>query len=243
MKKLLFVFFICATFIGYAQENFIIANDHGTPYTDGETISISITKDDFPFSEYIMEFAVINIGSDTLNVKTLRTNIDLVEGMAAYVCFGSCWGDTVLAINYDIPSVTHEIYSLHLVPGEETGLCRFQLEFWSNPDQTDKFTLNIEIIVVPLKIKENTNVSASLSAFPNPASAHSKVNVSYTLPNKNDSSRLLIINILGATVMSTPLNPNENSVAIDVSALKQGVYFYAIESKNLIIMAKKLIIN
>jgi len=95
----------------------------------------------------------------------------------------------------------------------------------------------------PLGIKGQKPDNVSLSAFPNPAPANSKVNVSYTLADKNDNNCLVIRNIMGAMVMSMPLNSYENNMAIDISNLKSGVYFYAIENKNHISIAKKLIVK
>jgi len=242
MKKLLTLLFISLSFFGYAQ-NFLITNNQGTPYIDGETVYRTITKNDLFFGEYVMEFIVINTSSDDLLIKTLRTDTEIAEGMMAYVCFGNCFDSTVVAIEYPIPGGKHEPYAFHFTPREKTGLSKFKFEFWTAPNQSDKFTLYLEINVEPVGIKENMNATASVSAFPNPASAHSKVNLSYTLPNTSNSYNLVIRNIMGASVMSIPLPPSENSISIDASALNSGVYFYAIESKTQIFITKKLIIK
>jgi hypothetical protein len=63
------------------------------------------------------------------------------------------------------------------------------------------------------------------------------------VPDKSDNNRLVVRNIVGAKVISRLLNPQENNISMDLSHLKQGVYFYAIENKKQISIAKKLIIK
>jgi hypothetical protein len=92
----------------------------------------------------------------------------------------------------------------------------------------------------PNRVKENISTNLFLSASPNPVPANAIVNVSYSI---FDNNNLIISNFLGAEVLNMPLNPHENKISIDVSTLKQGVYFYAIENKNQILIAKKLIVK
>jgi hypothetical protein len=118
-------------------------------------------------------------------------------------------------------------------------LSKFKFEFTA---EGETVTLHAIIDMCGVGIKEQSNATASLSAFPNPAPANSKINVSYTLADRN-GNRLVVRNILGAVVINIPLNPYENKVSIDASNLKSGVYFYAIENKNQISIARKLIVK
>jgi hypothetical protein len=243
MKKLLTSLFISASLFGYAQ-NFLVTNAEGAPYTDGETIAKAITEDDLFYGEYKVAIALINITENPITMNTLRTNIELPEGIKAYVCcLKNCYEEDVFYISGQIEPSQHDDYELHIYPDGHFGLSKFKLEFWTKEDQTDMFTLYVEINLPDVGVKENKNATASLLAYPNPASAHSNINISYTLADKNDGQRLVIKNILGATVMNIPLNPYDNNISIDASTLKPGAYFYAIENKNQISIAKKLIIK
>jgi hypothetical protein len=107
----------------------------------------------------------------------------------------------------------------------------------------EKLTLFLEIDIQPVGINENNSITISLVAYPNPVSENSMVNVFYTITDNNEPYHLAIRNILGANVLKIPLNINENTVAVNVSTLQPGVYFYAIENKNQIVIAKKMVVK
>jgi hypothetical protein len=247
VKKLFLFVFICISLFGYAQQSFQLNDSNGDPYSDGQIISATITEENLRYGEYVTEILILNLTPDLLEMKTLRTNLALTDEMSAYVCsFGNCWSENLFELNGDIEGEGMDVYSLHLMPDTcycHFGLNRFKLEFWSKQDRADLITLFVEINMQPLNVKGNTNANILLSAYPNPAPANSMVNVSYTLPGKNCNSFLVIKNIMGAEAMRLPLNPNDTTVMMDVSPLKSGVYFYAIETRNQITVAKKLIIK
>jgi hypothetical protein len=246
MKNFLTLLLFSISLFGYAQ-NFAVTNDQADPYTDGDTIAATITTEDLDMTgEYIVKVYLINTSGATLTMNTLRTNIALPDGIRAYVCcLGGCYDDDKFAVDGEILPSGNDEYALHI---QDTvgkfGLCAFKLEFWTKEDKTDMFTLYVEIDLLGEQgVKENSATTALLSAFPNPASQNSKINIDYTLAAQNDNQRLVIRNIVGATVMNIPLNPYENSIAIDASVLKAGIYFYAIENKNQIVVAKKLVVR
>jgi hypothetical protein len=172
-------------------------------------------------------------------VKTSRIDIILVEGMEVSMCVGeTCCPHDVFRVEYDIEGLSSETFAFHLCPYEYFGLCKFQLDFMA---EDENITLFLNIDVQRLSIIENTNTT-SLSVYPNPAPANSTISVSYSLDN-NETHNLVIRNLLGAEVMVLPLNPYENKVSVDISTLKQGAYFYAIENKNQMVIAKKLIVK
>jgi len=243
MKKILSVFFISISLLTYSQSFQLTDTIGGNLYNDGETLSSIITEADLNDSgEFSIAITVNNLTGAELNMHTLRTNVTLIDEMSAYVCFGVCLDSSVLAIDYEM-FWEYEIYSLHLIPNGKFGLCQFKLEFWTEENQADKITLNVEMDMQNLGVTKNTIPNLSLSAYPNPSFVNSTINVAYTLADKSYSNKLVIKNILGTTVMTIPLNPYENLIAIDTSPLVSGVYFYAIENGNQISSAKKLIVN
>jgi hypothetical protein len=239
MKKILSLFFVGISLLTYAQK-FQLTDTLGNPYTDGQTIAATISANDLsPAGDYATEIVVENLTATELNVQTFRTNIALPDGMRAYVCVGTaCYPDDLFDIDLQVMDYNNT-YALHIMPYENLGLCKFQIDFTAD-DQS--MTLFVEVDMQELGVKDHST-NCSLSAYPNPAAANSNINVSYTLADKGDNNRLVIRNIVGAEVISMPLNPYDNKLAFDASLLKSGVYFYAIENKNHISIAKKLIIK
>jgi hypothetical protein len=246
IKKTLFLLFVGLSLFSYAQQ-FQLTNHDGVPYTDGQTISTTITEDDLDeFDEFITEILVKNLTDKELDVATHRSNLDLIEGMLAYVCYGVCGPPDGYEMNGTIDGNSSMSYSLHLNPNGKFGLCKFQIDFMTPaliPGEFEKMTLYIDIRVSSIGVKEPNTTSVSLSAYPNPAQANSTVIVSYSLADKNNNHRFVIRNIMGALVMCKLLNPYENSIAFDAAELKSGVYFYTIETNNQVTVAKKLIIK
>ena len=241
MKKTLCLLLISISLLGYAQ-NFQLTDSRGNPYENEYTISATITEEDLNFiGEYVTEITVQNLTDSELMVKTLRTNVAVVDEKLVYVCFGGCWMYSKLDIDCLVEEESAP-FTLHLdtLVKEKFGRYYVKLEFWTAEDQADKITLYVDTEMVPLGVKEASTTNVSLSAYPNPAPSNSIINVSYSISNNNS---LIIRNLLGADVLNMPLNPHENKISIDVSTLKQGVYFYAIENKNQILIAKKLIVK
>jgi hypothetical protein len=239
MKKLLTVLLIGTSLFSFAQ-SFQLTNPKGTPYTNGETLFATITEDNLDYlNEYVTEILVKNITDNAIEVSILRTNLDLVDGMGAYVCFGVCAADSIFLLS-SIIGEDAEHFTLHLKPNGNFGESKFQLDFMA-PDDT--ITLFVNITMESLKVKEQNNEKLSLNASPNPVQAGSKLNIAYTIPTKNNVHKLVIRNFLGAEVMNMPLNPNENSIVVNTTYLVSGIYFYAIESNNQISIAKKLVIK
>jgi len=245
MKKILTLLFVGIALFGYAQK-FQLTDPKGNPYADGQTISVTITEGDLnPFDgEYVTDIHVENLVDTEWLMQTSRTNT-LADGIEAYVCFGSCFPNDVFDIDYEFFEGLGASYALHLAPIDTLGvlhygLCQFKLDFIAE-DQS--MTLFVNIDVQSLGVKEQNPVNVSLAAYPNPAPANSLIHVSYTLANKNDDNRLVIRNILGTRVMNISLNPYTDRVSIDISPLVSGIYFYSIENRNSISIAKKLIVK
>ena len=242
MKKLIFLLFTCISFWSYAQQ-FQLTDPKGSIiYTDGQTISATVTEADLDdMGDYIVDVEVHNLTGTVLDVSTVRENIALPAGMLAFVCFGNCDEPTGEQLTMSWPVEEKSMtFFLHVRPSGKTGLCQFKIDFITS---AQKMTLFIDIQVGPVGVQEQNNAKVSLSAFPNPAPVNSKVNVSYTLADKSNSNRLVIRNIVGAEVLSLPLNPNDSKISFETSSLLSGIYFYAIESKNQIYIAKKLIVK
>jgi len=241
MKKLIILLFVGLFLSSFAQK-LQLTDVEGNPYTNGQTIIATITEHDLhPITEaFHLDIFVKNITENSLLVNTVSTATQLVDGMIAEVCFGDgCYSGEIVAIDWEIEGGGSALYAVHLVTNENFGLSKFKFEFTA---EGETITLYAIIDMCGVGVKKHNNANVSLSAFPNPAPANSKINVSYTLADKNDN-RLVIRNILGAEVMNIPLNPYENNISIDASNLKSGVYFYAIENRNQISIARKLIVK
>jgi hypothetical protein len=95
-------------------------------------------------------------------------------------------------------------------------------------------------IVNSIGVKEEINLNAATTSFPNPC--NDIINFSYTLPNQNDAFTITISDALGRVVINQTLENNSNSAKVDVSKLNNGVYFYKISSSTFSTTAKPIVV-
>jgi hypothetical protein len=241
MKKVFILLFVGISLLSYAQK-FQLTDPNDNLYTNGQTITLGITENDLNIiGEFITVFNVKNLTDNNLNIKTTRTDLVLIDEMTVNLCVGvSCYPDDVFEVTYVVEAVGTEEFSFHLIPNGKFGLCKFKLDFETDGQSMILF-LNIDM--QHLGIKENNNQISTLSAFPNPVSIDEKINISYSIINNNEKQNLVVRNVLGTTIMTMSLNSDEHNIYIDPATLKSGLYFYAIENKNQIVVAKKLIVK
>ena len=96
-------------------------------------------------------------------------------------------------------------------------------------------------ITNPTGLNAYTKSESVLDMYPNPAINH--VTVSYSKDVVDATSKLVIVDMLGATMQEMSLPIGSTKVEISTSNLKSGVYFYMINSDTKKSVAKKLVIN
>ena len=86
---------------------------------------------------------------------------------------------------------------------------------------------------------QNVNAGALLEQnSPNPA--RNTTSIQYTIPKKNSSAELRLIDNLGRTVKSIALNAS-GRINLDISALSNGTYTYSMIVDGKIVETKKLV--
>ncbi|MCC7331588.1 MAG: T9SS type A sorting domain-containing protein [Flavobacteriales bacterium] len=143
---------------------------------------------------------------NALRVKKTTSNIDTSWAKINGVWVMSSTNGTGL------PQTSYHWYA-------ENGfeLASLQLYSTSNPNSW-KYTFKSEF---PLTVTEKS--VTSIEVYPNPT--HSILNI-----NSEENSKILILNLLGETVAEEYLKVGNNS--IDVSRLKNGIYFIQTEKGN-----------
>lgn len=82
-----------------------------------------------------------------------------------------------------------------------------------------------------INLLENT---ASQKAYPNPFKSK------LSIPNKN-ADRIDILNALGEKVKSVAVSKNEKTTMLDLSELKNGVYFYVLKEDNTTLETRRIV--
>ncbi|MCC6181542.1 MAG: T9SS type A sorting domain-containing protein [Bacteroidia bacterium] len=95
---------------------------------------------------------------------------------------------------------------------------------------------------VPTGIKNSNSPIASVNVYPNPAQTSATIEVQLTDNAKLD---VVILNAVGQTVYttSTQANAGLNTVALNISDLSAGIYFYQVKIGNGYAVTKKFVVN
>ena len=79
------------------------------------------------------------------------------------------------------------------------------------------------------------------SVFPNPASRMAQLDYEIKKPKIN--ARIVVNSFIGNPVYDLKLNPNDNSIILNVTDLNPGIYFYTLIVDNKNIVTKKLVVK
>lgn len=190
---------------------------------------------------------VKNVSSDTVLVrfKRIDANYNLLTDNNA-ICWGICFIESI--------SVSPPSFSVYLAPGDtasasthvypdQDGVSRqgdITYVFFNSDDETDTVAYSVSYSVDNNVSLKDIAVEPKLSVYPNPANDRLEVNYSGT---SLENSSFEIINLVGSKVYSKELSATENSINLNISNLKSGVYFCVLKSDNELVVSKKLVVN
>jgi len=245
MKKLL-IFFIAA----FLSVVYVNGQSELELQWDGKVLNdtVYVWVDPYLTDATIFHAEVFNKTDNILNVKVLRTNIDVVEGSVNSFCWASQCYPPFLDESGDYQPI---------IGGESSGENNFYAEFVANETfgisivkykffDKDNPDIYKEVVVKywssPEAIEEEiANLISFSNAYPNPAI--NKFNIDYNFDTNINKASLKIVNLLGSVVKEVEIDQNSNKLSMDISNLDSGVYFYSIVVDNQILQTKKLVIR
>lgn len=242
MKKLLFIFlsvFLTATFVN-AQD--LTLSWNGKPI--GDTL---VVFGDANAAEIVSHAVVTNNTSKEMNVKVSRDQIYLVEGALSQFCWGLCYDPlTDVSPQYYLlqagESSPEAQFSGHYLPQTKIGNTIVQYNFFNMDNIGQSVSMIVKYMGTPAGIAEEAMANGTVSdLYPNPATNF--VTLDYQLTNKVNSAEVKIYNLMGSELKSTSLENNGSKLRLDISELKNGIYFYSILVNNDVYQTKKLVVQ
>jgi len=194
--------------------------------------------------ELIIEVDVKNVSSNTLNVLAKKFEVSVIPGSTNLFCWLLCFPPFVFeAPSPDTlaPGETSSEFSGHYTPGGNIGVTIMRYTFFDQNNPDDSVCFYTEFNAGPVGIDEFSKDVAVSNAYPNPAS--SQTSIDYVLPYSASSASIKIHNLLGAVVRETVLTDRTGKVTINISGLKDGVYFYSVMVNNETIEARRLVVS
>jgi len=206
-------------------------------------------------TELEIALSVINTSTQNYTIACRRTEVDVLPNTRNSTCWVICppyvnqgeyptlvvgqQNGTVLTANA-APNDTLVGFLAHYDPQNIDG-CSLLLYEWydvNNPSVTlakiyGRFTHNVNTSCTASLIEKET---VSLNVFPNPVNNNLTIEI-----EGGNNYTLQMVDLLGKTVLSKTNLTAINTV--DVSLLKDGVYFATIVKNNVIISTKKVIVK
>lgn len=245
MKKTILLSFLFSLFVGgiFAQSIGLI---HKTDkLANDQVISLLVEPSDMRNFETFVK--VKNISGDSVSIMMKKYNMSIIEEVDEMLY---CWGSSCYSGDNFNPSDVVELGSQQVdssFHGDyyntgKQGTSRARFTFFLERNPSDSISVIINYTVGYLGIDKNTSTGVTISnVYPNPATSTSFVD--YKLPKSVMSASLRISNLLGVVVNEIQLDRNEGKATINVSNLKEGIYFYSLIVNNSATHTRKFVVK
>lgn len=211
----------------------------------GDTITIK--RNSGSSLELVFEAIFHNKTSDSVNIKVARNDILIMEGSVNYFCWEACYPPPIdiSGLYMTIPAGGYSEdsdFSGHYEINETIGISLVEYTFYNmdNPFENVKIVVKYDSFITGIHDNILSNIRLS-EAYPNPATNF--VTIDYDMPSEVDEASVRIVNILGSVVNEQIIESGNKKLRLDVSDLKDGIYFYSIIINDYIFSTKKLIIR
>ncbi len=244
MKKIYLIFAIALGFtLGLNAQSFqFIYEDN----VIGDTLKLDISSPDGLRTDYI-HFK--NISEEAKTVKVYKEVIQLADEAGLYMCFnGNCLTDTISPSSITIqPNVVYSEFDLqYTYSNNNETLARINLIDASSMQTIQSFyvlyTTDTSTTVSLEKPFKQGITSTNIEAYPNPA--NNNATIVYSLPTNYKSGKIIIRNMIGATIKTISINGGSTGKqSISTAELPNGVYFYSIIGDGKALSTKKLVVK
>jgi hypothetical protein len=242
MKKIFyFLAFMGMSSLLFAQS--VALSYNGNPVNNNDTIFVGIGRLN---AEHVAEIVMRNTTSDLVKLRASKEAVKLLDSAIVQICMVVCLEPSVDTIpenlTYSLPGETTapaNIFTLHYNANGNQGVSLVRYTLFNADDMSDNvvfyFTYNSNVSISDSKI-----AASNIAAYPNPAT--DRVTIKYSL-NHNAPAKLVVKNLMGTTLYTTPLYANNDKVTLDVSQYASGIYFYSLVIDEHVVSTKKLLVR
>ncbi len=247
MKHILpILIFLSLSFVQTFGQSFSLSDDNG-PIANGTVVQVIAA----PSTEIVTFRASIkNNSTATKSLKARKTHIAILPNTFNTFCWaGTCYAPTtfvspdLLTLAPGQTSGRNDFYSDYL-PENQAGTSKIRYTFFDSTNPNDSVSVIVHFVTSTTGADDliATPTDIISNPFPNPASF--KVSFILNLSSKQSNPRIILRNIMGATVIEQPITQRSGDCSLAVEHLKEGVYFYTLlVNSNTIIKTGKLIIK
>ncbi len=240
MKKVLLLIVAGLFIISYSFAQSLSLSNSGGALNNGDTVTVA-----GPLTSTIYVYAFVeNLTSSPIDVKVRKIEIDTVPGSKNYLCWGLCF-DPIIYVSPDPitingNSINDVDFSGDYKAQGNPGVTKIRYVFFDENNPTDSVYIQVHFDATS-GINDISKDIIFSNAYPNPASV--STTISYSLPANSNNTRIIIRDLLGATVKEILITDFKGKKTIITSDMDDGIYFYSLVLDEKIITSKKLIIR
>lgn len=244
MKKVYFLLAVLfSTVASFAQTFDIqILDNNGGDVTNGFYSVPSVPASQGSYLD--LKFKIKNNGSQATELMIRRENVQMPAGFNNTICIdGFCYPavqDSPNGIVNIASGATDSTFygTFNNLQGTSGDLCVTYI-IYNAQNSAEFVTVRAYYgACLTASVAENTAESVMLSAFPNPANG--MVNIKYNIQGEG---QLMVTDITGKTVKTVRLNAGSQTLALDITDLRPGVYVYSVQVAGKRIISKKLAVR
>jgi hypothetical protein len=241
MKQLaLLTLLLFTTILSFGQSIDIIYNN--ITLNNGDTIVFTSTNNTATFA---FPLSITNTSNQLVNVRVRKIELSIVPGSDNYFCnWTSCYTPSVFESPDSLPMMpadTFKQFSCDYASNGHPGTSYVMYTFYNDSDHNDSMSVVGKYMAgSPAAIDLSNNSYTVSNAYPNPAK--NVLFIDYNFTNAKFAS-IEIHNILGSIVQHKSIGSLSGKAKIDVSNLKNGIYFYTIIIDNQKYISKKFIVQ
>lgn len=189
---------------------------------------------------------VKNINTVPVSVRVKKYDYKLLENTSANICWGpSCYPPFV----YDTPEAviiesgaTDNTFRGDYTHGGVQGTSVIRYTFYNTENPSDSLSFLVSYTIGYVGVDDVVVTDPEISnAYPNPAS--STVGFDYVLPQSSEKATIRVTNLLGTIIDVITLDKTSGKATLDVSNLKNGIYFYSLMINNSAKYTRKFVVK
>jgi Secretion system C-terminal sorting domain len=246
MKRLILSAFLLSmvAFYGYSQ-SLTLSNSQGTIEPNAIIIQAG-TPDSVELITYLN---VKNVSNNSLSVLCKKTQLKVLDSTEITMCWaGGCYSASTFISPNAQQMAAGQINTEFVGHYTQTAFHPFtsgesvvRWVFFDRANVNDSASVTIKYTSFPLGIDEANGQQGVLSnAYPNPASGYTGFTYSTAA---GSLGKIVIRNILGATMQTQLLSATSGKVTVNTMNLSDGIYFCSLMVDGKTSQTKKLIVK
>ena len=214
----------------------------GAPINNGDTVVFSSVDNT---ASYVLGLWITNQSNQLANVKVRKTESIVIEGSDNYFCnWASCYQPNVYESPDSLPMHPADTFKAFTGDYSSNGFAGTTIvlyTFFNEANHSDSIAVYGKYMAGSgVGIDQSKSIVTVSNAFPNPA--QNVFYIDYSIENAQSAS-IEVLNVIGSIVSRQALQVTSARASIDVSTLRNGVYFYNVIVDGKRVSSKKLVIQ